>query len=69
MNVLICWFMGHKGIGTRPLFFSGILGMQVSAQLMYLSLITKQVLQNKTVDRDWSGQVRAICLLKDGNRW
>ncbi|MGC9453211.1 MAG: glycosyltransferase family 2 protein [Oceanipulchritudo sp.] len=38
------WFLGHKGIGTRPLFFFGILGTLLSAQLVSLGLIAELVL-------------------------
>lgn len=38
------WFMGYKGIGTRPLFFFGILGTLLSAQLVSLGLIAELVL-------------------------
>lgn len=40
----IGWFMGFKGIGTRPLFFFGILGTLLSAQLISLGLIAELVL-------------------------
>lgn len=39
------WFLGEKGIGTRPLFFFGILGTLLSAQLVSLGLIAELVLQ------------------------
>ncbi len=38
------WFLGYKGIGTRPLFFFGILGTLLSAQLISLGLIAELVL-------------------------
>ena len=40
----IGWFMGYKGIGTRPLFFFGILGTLLSAQLVSLGLVAELVL-------------------------
>jgi glycosyltransferase involved in cell wall biosynthesis len=40
----IGWFAGFKGIGTRPLFFFGILGTLLSAQLISLGLIAELVL-------------------------
>jgi hypothetical protein len=42
--------MGPKGIGTRPLFFFGILGTLLSAQLVSLGLIAELEL------------VRTLCL-------
>jgi glycosyltransferase involved in cell wall biosynthesis len=39
------WFLGYKGIGTRPLFFFGILGTLLSAQLISLGLLAELVLQ------------------------
>ncbi|MGA1205666.1 MAG: glycosyltransferase family 2 protein [Opitutales bacterium] len=38
------WFLGYKGIGTRPLFFLGILGTLLSAQLISLGLVAELVL-------------------------
>jgi glycosyltransferase involved in cell wall biosynthesis len=38
------WFLGYKGIGTRPLFFFGILGTLLSAQLISLGLVAELVL-------------------------
>jgi dolichol-phosphate mannosyltransferase len=38
------WFLGFKGIGTRPLFFFGILGTLLSAQLVSLGLVAELVL-------------------------
>ena len=43
------WFLGYKGIGTRPLFFFGILGTLLSAQLVSLGLIAELVLQRTHV--------------------
>ncbi|NDV62443.1 glycosyltransferase family 2 protein [Puniceicoccales bacterium CK1056] len=40
----IGWFLGYKGIGTRPLFFFGILGTLLSAQLISLGLVAELVL-------------------------
>jgi glycosyltransferase involved in cell wall biosynthesis len=40
----IGWFMGYKGIGTRPLFFFGILGALLSAQMISLGLIAELIL-------------------------
>lgn len=40
----IGWFFGYKGIGTRPLFFFGILGTLLSAQLISLGLIAELIL-------------------------
>ena len=40
----IGWFLGFKGIGTRPLFFFGILGTLLSAQLISLGLVAELVL-------------------------
>ena len=45
------WFLGFKGIGTRPLFFFGILGTLLSAQLISLGLIAELVLV-RTVDSE-----------------
>lgn len=38
------WFLGYKGIGTRPLFFFGILGTLLSAQLISLGILAELVL-------------------------
>lgn len=38
------WFIGFKGIGTRPLFFFGILGTLLSAQLISLGLVAELML-------------------------
>jgi len=38
------WFLGYKGIGTRPLFFLGILSTLLSAQLISLGLVAELVL-------------------------
>ncbi len=38
------WFLGYKGIGTRPLFFFGILSTLLSAQLISLGLVAELVL-------------------------
>ncbi|NBB81263.1 MAG: glycosyltransferase [Verrucomicrobia bacterium] len=40
----IGWFLGYKGIGTRPLFFFGILGTLLSAQLVSLGILAELVL-------------------------
>lgn len=40
----IGWFLGNKGIGTRPLFFFGILGTLLSAQLLSIGLIAELIL-------------------------
>jgi len=40
----IGWFLGFKGIGTRPLFFFGILGTLLSAQLISIGLIAELIL-------------------------
>ena len=40
----IGWFLGYKGIGTRPLFLFGILGTLLSAQLISLGLIAELIL-------------------------
>jgi dolichol-phosphate mannosyltransferase len=41
----IGWFLGAKGIGTRPLFFFGILSTLLSAQLVSLGILAELVLQ------------------------
>jgi glycosyltransferase involved in cell wall biosynthesis len=41
----IGWFLGHRGIGTRPLFFFGILATLLSAQLVSLGILAELVLQ------------------------
>ncbi len=45
------WFLGYKGIGTRPLFFFGILGTLLSAQLIAIGLIAELLLL-----RTWQGE-------------
>ena len=45
------WFLGYKGIGTRPLFFFGILATLLSAQLISLGLIAELILY-RTLDRE-----------------
>ena len=47
------WFLGYKGIGTRPLFFFGILGTLLSAQLISLGLVAELVLF-RTIDMERS---------------
>ncbi|MEX0330104.1 MAG: glycosyltransferase family 2 protein [Puniceicoccaceae bacterium] len=47
------WFLGYKGIGTRPLFFFGILGTLLSAQLISLGLVAELVLY-RTLDMERS---------------
>ncbi|MEX0326082.1 MAG: glycosyltransferase family 2 protein [Puniceicoccaceae bacterium] len=44
------WFLGYKGIGTRPLFFFGILGTLLSAQLISLGLVAELVLYRTRED-------------------
>jgi glycosyltransferase involved in cell wall biosynthesis len=51
------WFLGYKGIGTRPLFFFGILGTLLSAQLISLGLIAELVLQRTLKLEQESGAV------------
>ncbi|MEX0323552.1 MAG: glycosyltransferase family 2 protein [Puniceicoccaceae bacterium] len=50
----IGWFMGYKGIGTRPLFFFGILGALLSAQLISLGLIAELILYRTNPDEQVS---------------
>jgi glycosyltransferase involved in cell wall biosynthesis len=35
------WFIGHKGIGTRPLFFFGIMGTILSAQFLTFGFVAE----------------------------
>lgn len=53
----IGWFMGYKGIGTRPLFFFGILGALLSAQLISLGLIAELILYRTNPDEQ-VGQIQ-----------
>jgi glycosyltransferase involved in cell wall biosynthesis len=50
------WFLGYKGIGTRPLFFFGILGTLLSAQLISLGLVAELILY-RTRDADGYSRV------------
>ncbi len=38
------WFLGYRGIGSRPLFFLGILCTLLSAQLLSIGLIAELIL-------------------------
>jgi dolichol-phosphate mannosyltransferase len=49
----IGWLMGFRGIGTRPLFFFGILGTLLSAQLVSFGLIA-ELLLHRTIRPDSS---------------
>lgn len=53
----IGWFLGNKGIGTRPLFFFGILGTLLSAQLISFGLIA-ELLLHRTLRGDQGGYIR-----------
>ena len=53
------WFLSYKGIGTRPLFFFGILGTLLSAQLISLGLVAELVLY-RTREDDRAIQVMEI---------
>lgn len=53
----IGWFLGHKGIGTRPLFFFGILGTLLSAQLLSIGLIAELVLYHARRDKSPPRQI------------
>ncbi len=44
------WFMGYKGIAGRPLFYFGILGTLLSAQLISLGLLAELVLRHTRSD-------------------
>lgn len=55
----IGWCFGYKGIGTRPLFFFGILGTLLSAQLISLGLIAELVLY-RTEGRGESGSLSEV---------
>lgn len=53
------WFLGNKGIGTRPLFFFGILGSLLSAQLISLGILAELVLLRTVgLERERSVQER-----------
>jgi len=52
----IGWFFGHKGIAERPLFYFGILGTLLSAQLVSIGLIAELILW-RTAGGDRSAHV------------
>jgi glycosyltransferase involved in cell wall biosynthesis len=59
------WFLGYKGIGTRPLFFFGILGTLLSAQLISLGLVAELVLFRTLGLESVSGEIERLDVLRD----
>lgn len=62
------WFLGSKGIAARPLFYFGILGTLLSAQLVSLGLIAELILR-RTARGDRSALVaESLGVAPEGGR-
>ncbi len=44
----ILWFVGSRPVGTRPLFFVGIMSVILSVQLISLGILAELIARNKT---------------------